>query len=83
MSKMISRGSAYAAEPRRLNRIYRLADLPQIVGLKRTQIAEKVKAGEFPRPIPLSDSGRAVAWLESDLEAWLNSRIAVRNAKAV
>jgi prophage regulatory protein len=63
-----------------LNRMYRLRDLPQFVGLRRTQIGELVKAGNFPRPIPLSDSGRAVAWLEQDLIAWQNSRIAVRNA---
>jgi prophage regulatory protein len=60
--------------------MYRLRDLPQFVGLRRTQIGELVKAGNFPRPIPLSDSGRAVAWLEQDLIAWQNSRIAVRNA---
>ena len=63
----------------KLNRLYRLADLPPVVGLKRTQIAELIKAGEFPRPIPLSTSGRAVAWLESDLITWQNSRISARN----
>jgi hypothetical protein len=41
----------------------RLRDLPQFVGLHRTQIGELIKAGEFPKPVPLSDSGRAVAGL--------------------
>jgi prophage regulatory protein len=64
----------------RLNRMYRLRELPAFVGLRRTQIGELIKAGEFPKPVPLSDSGRAIAWLETDLIAWQNGRIAARNA---
>jgi prophage regulatory protein len=70
------------AEPLRLNRMYRLRDLPQFVGLRRTQIAELIKVGQFPRPVALSDTGRAVAWLEHDLIAWQTTRIAARNAEA-
>jgi prophage regulatory protein len=68
-------------EPR-LNRIFRLSELPQFVGLRRTQIGELIKGGEFPKPISLSDNGRALGWLESDLLAWQNARIAARNAGA-
>lgn len=69
-------------EPNRLNRMYRLCDLPQFVGLRRTQISELIRRGEFPKPIQLSDTGRAIAWLESDIVAWQNARIALRNEKA-
>lgn len=65
--------------PHRLNRMYRFADLPQFVGIKHTQINVLIKLGEFPQPVPISKSGRAIAWLESDLIAWQNSRIAARN----
>jgi predicted DNA-binding transcriptional regulator AlpA len=58
-----------------LNRMIRLADLPTYVGLKRTQIDDLIKKGEFPVPIKLSDSGRAKAWLEADVIAWQNGRI--------
>ncbi len=68
------------ADANRLNRMYRLHDLPQFVGLRRTQIVELIKAGEFPKPVPLSDTGRAVGWLEHDLIAWQNARIARRSA---
>ena len=71
------------AEIKRLNRVYRLRELPQFVGLRRTQIAELIKGGHFPKPIQLSDSGRAVAWLEHDLIAWQTGRIAARNADFV
>jgi len=66
----------------RLNRLYRRSELPQYVGLRRTQIDEMIKAGEFPKPVPLSNSGRAVAWLEVDLIAWQSTRIAARNTSA-
>ena len=66
----------------KLNRLYRLADLPSVVGLKRTQIAALIESGEFPKPIPLSNTGRTIAWLESDLIAWQNARISARNQKS-
>jgi len=69
-------------EPNCLNRLYRLRELPQFVGLRRTQITELIKSGQFPRPIPLSDGGRAVAWLEHDLITWQHARIAARNGAA-
>jgi prophage regulatory protein len=70
------------SESNRLNRMYRLRELPQYVGLRRTVISELIKSGEFPKPIPLSDSGRAIAWLECDLIAWQATRIAARNGGA-
>jgi prophage regulatory protein len=63
-----------------LSRIYRLQELTKFVGLRRTQIAEMIKAGTFPKPIPLSESGRAVGWLETELVAWQQNRMAARNA---
>lgn len=69
-------------ETNHLNRMYRLRELPQFVGLRRTQITELIKIGAFPRPVPLSDSGRAIAWLEADLISWQNARIAKRNSVA-
>lgn len=63
-----------------LNRIFRRKDLPPLVGLRRTQIDELIAKGEFPRPIKLSDSGRAIAWLEEDLAQWQAKRVAARDA---
>jgi predicted DNA-binding transcriptional regulator AlpA len=66
-------------EPR-LNRVFRRSELKQYVGLGRTQVDELIKKGEFPPAVPLSDGGRAVAWLETDLIAWQHSRIALCNS---
>ena len=66
----------------RLNKFYRRAEMMQFVGLRRTQIDELIKTGEFPRPVRLSDNGRAVAWLESDLVSWQMRRLAKRENTA-
>ena len=61
-------------------RLVRERDLPAYAGLKRTQISELIKRGEFPRPIKLSDGGRAKAWLEDELLLWQRQRLASRDA---
>jgi prophage regulatory protein len=65
----------------RLLLIIRLRDLPQYVGLKRTQIQQLIARGEFPRAVPLSDAGRAKGWLEHELIAWQQRRLAKRDGK--
>ena len=59
--------------------LLRLKSLKIKVGLGKTSIHEKIKRGEFPKPIPLG--ARAVAWLESDIDAWIESRISAGSAK--
>jgi prophage regulatory protein len=61
----------------RLNRIIRLDELPQYCGLRRTQIAELIAQGKFPRPVKLS--ARRKGWLEAELIAWQQERIARRD----
>lgn len=61
-----------------LDRFHRLSSVEIITGIRRTKIKEMIAAGAFPRPVPLSDGGRAIAWLESELVAWQRARIAKR-----
>ena len=42
-------------------------------GLARSTIYQHIKAGTFPRPIPLG--ARAVGWLESDVSNWIAQRV--------
>lgn len=44
----------------------------ELTGLGRTTIYKLMSAGQFPRPVRLT--GRAVAWPESAVVAWLASR---------
>ena len=63
----------------RSRRILRMAATEDKVGLKESQIREKVARGEFPKPVRLSASGRAVGFLEHELEEYLDERIAERD----
>lgn len=54
-------------------RFLRLKEVQHQVGLGRTAIYQKIKAGEFPSPYPLG--ARAVGFLSEDIESWIESRI--------
>ena len=43
-------------------------------GLSRSTIYARVAAGTFPSPIDLG-GGRAVGWVDAEIEAWVQSRI--------
>ncbi len=66
-----------------LLRIIRKKDLPTFTGLQRTAIEQLVKRGEFPKPISLSDAGRAVGWIEDEIIAWQHKRLAKRDPPAM
>lgn len=55
--------------------LLRRSDVEARTGLARATIYNLVRAGKFPPPIPLTESGRAVGWLESDINQYLRSRI--------
>lgn len=54
--------------------ILRIKAVKELTGLGRSSIYDKIKRHEFPPPIPLGP--RAVGWLVSDLDAWLNAQAA-------
>lgn len=53
--------------------ILRLALVKQRTGLSRSSIYNGVKQGTFPSQISLGP--RAVGWLESSIDAWIQSRV--------
>jgi len=61
-------------------RLLRLPEVQHRVGLRRSEIYRRVRLGAFPRPIRLGTN--AVAWLESDLDAWVAQRVAEARAAA-
>ena len=59
-------------------RILRMAETEAKVGLKETQIRQKVSEGTFPKPVKLSASGRAIGFIEDEIDAYIDERIAER-----
>jgi predicted DNA-binding transcriptional regulator AlpA len=53
----------------KLRRFLREPEVIRLCGYGRSQLADLIARGEFPRPIRLSDTGRAKAWIEDPLPA--------------
>ena len=57
--------------------ILRLKDVVELVGLSKTTIWRRMRAGEFPPALRLGGpQTRAVGWKMTDVEAWLEQRTA-------
>lgn len=57
---------------------YNILRCPAVVdrtGLSRSSLYNRIRAGAFPAPISLGEGARAVGWIESDVDAWLESQI--------
>lgn len=48
--------------------------VPAVVPFSGSTLWRKVKAGEFPRPVKLSE--RVTAWRIEDVRQWLDERVA-------
>ena len=53
--------------------ILRLPNVKARTGLSRSTIYLRISEGSFPKPISLGE--RAVGWLESDIQDWIQKRI--------
>lgn len=53
-------------------RVLRMPEVLSRVGLSRSTIWRLIKNKEFPTPIRLG--GRAVGWIEEEVEGWIESR---------
>lgn len=55
------------------NSIIRLPDVKAHTGLSHSTIYLWVSEGRFPKPISLGP--RAVGWVKSEIDEWINDRI--------
>ena len=53
--------------------ILRLPSVKTRTGLSRSTIYLRISEGRFPKPISLG--GRAVGWIEEEINDWLNQQI--------
>ena len=51
----------------------RLPEVIKLTGFRRSQIYRLVNIGEFPKQVKISS--KSVAWLESELEEWMDKKI--------
>ena len=62
------------------HRLLKRSDITSNLGLSRSHMYALIQKGEFPKPIKLSE--RSSAWLESEVQDWVESRIACRDGSA-
>ena len=55
-------------------KILRRKEVESRTGLSRSTLYARIAEGTFPRPINLG-GGRAVGWIESEINEWVQSRI--------
>jgi prophage regulatory protein len=61
-------------------RILRLSAVKAKTGQATSTIYAAMASGNFPRPIPLGE--RAVGWLESEIDSWIEACLRKREARA-
>ena len=57
-----------------------LLKIPEVrakTGLSRSHLYALAQNGDFPKPVKLSE--RSSAWVESEVDGWVEERIAVRD----
>lgn len=60
-------------------KILRRREVEALTGRSRTSLYRDIQAGKFPKPIQLGE--KSVGWIEAEITAWLEERIAERDAK--
>ncbi len=58
-------------------RIIRLPEVTKLTGICKTSIYELIKKSKFPKQINLGT--RAVGWVESEVQEWIQQRISQRD----
>lgn len=58
-------------------RFLRLPEVLHLCGLSRSSVYDLISRNAFPQQVSLG--GKNVAWLHSEITAWMTDRIAVRN----
>ena len=80
----MSKTDSVIASPAGDLRLERLRRVRERTGLGKSEIYRRCAAGTFPKPLKLSDraTGRASSWVGREIDAWINARIAERDAQA-
>lgn len=59
------------------NTLIKLNNVIAITGVSRSHIYALAQKGQFPKPVKLTE--RSSAWVESEVQDWIESRIAQRD----
>lgn len=69
---------AELADKATAKRLVRLPGVEEKTTLPKPTIYALMRQGKFPRPVSLCASGKRVAWIESEIDSWIDARAAAR-----
>jgi|GEM_PF-230617 len=59
--------------------LIRLAEVKEYTGLGRSSIYKYMNEGQFPKSVSLGE--RAIAWVDTEIEEWVQEKIEQRDAE--
>jgi predicted DNA-binding transcriptional regulator AlpA len=68
------------AQPLNPDFFYRLYEGPLFFGVARSRLNDLIAENKIPKPIPLSDGGRAKGWFGSQIIQWKADRLKAAEA---
>ena len=68
--------------PKVETRLIRIGSVMGLTGLSRSYLYSLADEGRFPASVPLVPGGTARAWVYSEVQEWLDQRIAERDQEA-
>jgi prophage regulatory protein len=60
-----------------MNRLLKVKNVIEITGVSRSHLYALAQKDLFPKPVKLTE--RSSAWVESEVQDWIDSRIAQRD----
>ena len=69
----------FAQENGQPRKLIRIKSVIELTGISKSYIYGLSHKGLFPKSIQLVPGGTSVAWVESEIMEWINSRIQSRN----
>ncbi len=60
-------------------RLIRLTEVLRICGMSRSTLYKNIKERQFPEPLRIS--ARSVAWLQSEVQEWVELKVKLRSVK--
>jgi prophage regulatory protein len=60
-------------------KLIRLKQVMECTGLARSTVYKFIAEGDFPKPVKLGV--RVAAWVESEINDWVNARISQRDSQ--
>ena len=62
-------------------KLIRIKSVVALTGLSKSYIYDLANRDVFPKSIQLGPGGSSVAWVESEVQGWINSRIQARDGE--